>query len=308
MSLLYKAQTRFLFHAHIKIKISVFYEDRLFDVLFGILEEIDRKYNSYQPGSYIDRINKHAGHFVEVDGETIRLLRRVISLSDCLDGDFDPTIMPLIRLWGFYRENQRTVPSREEIGRVKPLINYKNIIIEGNRVRIGEGQEIITGSFIKAYAVDCLTDRMEKLGINDAIINAGGSTIRAINNEGHPFWEIIVREPVDDSILFRLNIGNQCYSTSSQAKTFVEIGGRRYGHILDPKSGYSSANKEVGIVSEDCLMGDILSTGLYNQTAGGFLEKMEFLSSFYPIEGFMIDENDNKVFTKGFNQYIKGEK
>lgn len=300
MNLLYKAQNRFLFHAHIKIKLSAFYEDAIFDELFAVLEDVDKKYNSYQPDSYIDQINKSAGSFVEVNEETINILKKVISVSELVDGKYEITIMPLICLWGFYKEQQHNIPSKQEIEEIKHLVNYKSIEIEDNKVRIGKGQEIITGSFIKAYAVDKLTNRMKEMGINDAIINAGGSTIKAINNTAHPAWEVIIREPENENLLFSLNISNQCYSTSSQTKTFVKIDGKQYGHILDPHTGYPSTNKQIGMISEDCLIGDILSTALFNETTDSFIEKMKLISKQYNVEGFLIDGNDNIVFTEGF--------
>lgn len=305
MDILYKAQTRFLFHAHIKIKISVFYDDQVFDELFGILEELDRKYNSYQEGSYIDRINKSAGEFVEVDSETIRILNDVILFSDFFDGEYDVTIMPLIRLWGFYKNEGLRIPTPLEIEKAKRLVNYRNIEIEENRVRIAKGQEIITGSFIKAYAVDRLKEKMINLGINDAIVNAGGSTILGINNEAHNSWQIAVRNSEDDSLFFNLELGNCCYSTSSQSKTFLEINNQRYGHIISPSTGMPSSNRHVGIISDSCMVGDIISTGMYNLTANVFLKKMEKLKEMYSeIEGFIIDEKGKITLTNGFEKYI----
>lgn len=294
MDLLYKAQTRFLFHAHIKIKLSAFYEDSIFDELFALLEDIDKKYNSYQPDSYIDRINKNSGSFVEVDDETINILKQVIRISGFFDGMYDITVMPLIRLWGFYKDEQKQIPSIEEIKEVQKLIDYRKIEIKGNQVKIGERQEIITGSFIKAYAVDRLAGKMTEIGITDAIINAGGSTIRAINNESHPSWQILVRHPQSEELLFKLNIANETYSTSSQAKTFVSIDGKEYGHILNPISGFPSDNKQVGIISDSCMIGDIISTALFNESPEGFLRKTELLSKDFNIKGFMID-NNNKI-------------
>ncbi|MBF0648476.1 FAD:protein FMN transferase [Dysgonomonas sp. GY75] len=301
MELLYKAQTRFLFHAHIKIKISAFYEDDILDELYTVLEDIDKKYNSYQPDSYIDRINKHAGHFVEVDDETVKILERIISFSAYFDGTYDITIMPLLRLWGFYKDRQRGIPSSEELIAAKKLIDYRRIEIEGNRVRIAEGQEIITGSFIKAFAVDKLVEKMANIGITDAIINAGGSTIRAINNESHPAWQVIARNPDDEQLLFNLDISNQCFSTSSQDKTFVNIEGIKYGHILNPKTGFPSTTKQIGIISDSCMVGDILSTALFNETAEGFLQKADMLAPYFTFEGFIIDENNRMTCTKGFD-------
>ena len=97
--LLYKTQTRSLFHTKIKLKFSVFYDDSMFDELYNIMEETDKLYNSYSKESFIDKINKNAGKYVDVDSETIYLIKRTIELSDCFDGEFDITVMPLIQLW-----------------------------------------------------------------------------------------------------------------------------------------------------------------------------------------------------------------
>lgn len=304
MELLYKAQTRFLFHAHIKIKLSAFYEDAIFDELYAVLEDVDKKYNSYQSNSYIDRINKYAGQFVDVDDETVKILEQIIKLSDYFNGTYDITIMPLLRLWGFYKDEQLGVPSDKEIMQAKQMIDYQRIEIEGNRVRIAKDQEIVTGSFIKAYAVDKLVEKMTDIGITDAIINAGGSTIRAINNESHPAWQAIARNPDDEQQLFNLDISNQCYSTSSQAKTFINIDGTKYGHILNPKTGFPSTTKQIGIVSDNCMIGDILSTALFNETGEGFLQKADILAPDFKFEGYIIDEDNKMTCTKGFDFHL----
>ena len=303
MTLLYKAQTRFLFHAHIKLKIPVFSPDSCFDTLFGVLERIDRRYNSYQEGSYIDRINKQAGHFVEVDDTTVSLLHRTIFWSDFFNGAFDITVMPLIRLWGFYKESQLSVPSLWQLETVRKKVDYKQIEIEGNRVRIAEGQEIITGSFLKAYAVDCMIAQMKRMGIEDALVNAGGSTIYAINNNFHPYWNVNVRHPETDELLFTLKISNQCYTTSSQRETFVSIDGKRYGHILNPLTGYPSGNRQLGLLTSGCMDGDIVSTGLFLQTPSEFSHSLQRLQLQMPVEGYLLDRNGVCTESDGFNAY-----
>ena len=75
--MMYKVQVRFLFHSDIKIKIPEIYDDSVFDDLFGILEEVNKRYNSYSENSYIDKINKNSGHFVKVDIETVEILRKI---------------------------------------------------------------------------------------------------------------------------------------------------------------------------------------------------------------------------------------
>lgn len=282
--MMYKVQVRFLFHSDIKIKIPEIYDDSVFDDLFGILEEVNKRYNSYSENSYIDKINKNSGYFVKVDIETVEILRKVIHLSKIIGGEYDITIMPLIRLWGFYKQNP-VLPYFEKIKKVKRLVDYKKIIIDKkrNRVKIGKNQEIITGSFIKAYAIEKMVEEMKKIGIKDAIVNAGGSSIIAIDE-----WGIIAENPEDekevlrningmpvritkyeysgngDNDLFEIKIKNMSYSTSNQKNTYLIINNEKYGHIISPKTGFPSQNKQVGVITENAFFGDIISTGLYN--------------------------------------------
>ena len=323
--MMYKVQVRFLFHSDIKIKIPEIYDDSIFDKLFGILEDIDEKYNSYSENSYIDKINKNSGHFVKVNDETIEILSKIIHLSKIIGGEYDITIMPLIRLWGFYKQNP-ILPSLDKIKKAKRLVDYKKIIIDKkrNRIKIEKNQEIITGSFIKAYAIEKMVEEMKKIGIKDAIVNAGGSSIIAINE-----WGIITENPEEEreilrnekgmpikitqnqyadndeyNDLFEIKIKNKSFSTSNQKNTYILINNEKYGHIISPKTGFPSQNKQVGVITENAFFGDIISTGLYNQTPCKFYEIMGKLSKKMEISGFLIDK-DGEIFYFNMEEYFK---
>ena len=321
---MYKVQVRFLFHSDIKIKIPEIYDDSIFDKLFGILENVDEKYNSYSENSYIDKINKNSGHFVKVNDETIEILSKIIHLSKIIGGEYDITIMPLIRLWGFYKQNP-ILPSLDKIKKAKRLVDYKKIIIDKkrNRIKIEKNQEIITGSFIKAYAIEKIVEEMKKIGIKDAIVNAGGSSIIAINE-----WGIITENPEEEreilrnekgmpikitqnqyadndeyNDLFEIKIKNKSFSTSNQKNTYILINNEKYGHIISPKTGFPSQNKQVGVITENAFFGDIISTGLYNQTPCKFYEIMGKLSKEMEISGFLIDK-DGEIFYFNMEKYF----
>ena len=322
--MMYKVQVRFLFHSDIKIKIPEIYDDSIFDKLFGILEDIDEKYNSYSENSYINKINKNSGHFVKVNDETIKILSKIIHLSKIIGGEYDITIMPLIRLWGFYKQNP-ILPSLDKIKKVKRLVDYKKIIIDKkrNRVKIEKNQEIITGSFIKAYAIEKIVEEMKKIGIKDAIVNAGGSSIIAINE-----WGIIAENPEEEreilrnekgmpikitqnqyadndeyNDLFEIKIKNKSFSTSNQKNTYILINNEKYGHIISPKTGFPSQNKQVGIITKSAFFGDIISTGMYNQTPEKFYKIMGKLSEEMEISGFLIDK-DGEIFYFNMEKYF----
>ena len=322
--MMYKVQVRFLFHSDIKIKIPEIYDDSIFDKLFGILENVDEKYNSYSENSYIDKINKNSGHFVKANDETIEILSKIIHLSKIIGGEYDITIMPLIRLWGFYKQNP-ILPSLDKIKKAKRLVDYKKIIIDKKRkrVKIEKNQEIITGSFIKAYAIEKIVEEMKKIGIKDAIVNAGGSSIIAINE-----WGIITENPEEEreilrnekgmpikitqnqyadndeyNDLFERKIKNKSFSTSNQKNTYLLINNEKYGHIISPKTGFPSQNKQVGVITENAFFGDIISTGLYNQTPCKFYEIMGKLSKEMEISGFLIDK-DGEIFYFNMEKYF----
>ena len=322
--MMYKVQVRFLFHSDIKIKIPEIYDDSIFDKLFGILENVDEKYNSYSENSYIDKINKNSGHFVKVNDETIKILSKIIHLSKIIGGEYDITIMPLIRLWGFYKQNP-ILPSLDKIKKAKRLVDYKKIIIDKkrNRVKIEKNQEIITGSFIKAYAIEKIVEEMKKIGIKDAIVNAGGSSIIAINE-----WGIIAENPEEEreilrtekgmpikitqnqyagndeyNDLFEIKIKNKSFSTSNQKNTYILINNEKYGHIISPKTGFPSQNKQVGVITENAFFGDIISTGLYNQTPCKFYEIMGKLSKEMEISGFLINK-EGEIFYFNMEKYF----
>ena len=322
--MMYKVQVRFLFHSDIKIKIPEIYDDSIFDKLFGILENVDEKYNSYSENSYIDKINKNSGHFVKVNDETIEILSKIIHLSKIIGGEYDITIMPLIRLWGFYKQNP-ILPSLDKIKKVKRLVDYKKIIIDKKRkrVKIEKNQEIITGSFIKAYAIEKMVEEMKKIGIKDAIVNAGGSSIIAINE-----WGIITENPEEEreilrnekgmpikitqnqyadndeyNDLFEIKIKNKSFSTSNQKNTYILINNEKYGHIISPKTGFPSQNKQVGIITKSAFFGDIISTGMYNQTPEKFYKIMGKLSEEMEISGFLIDK-DGEIFYFNMEKYF----
>lgn len=309
MEKLYKVQNRFLFHSNIKIKIPAEYDEKIFDILYGVLEEVNEKYNSYSKGSFINQINEKNGQFVNVDENTINILEKVIYYSDKLNGEYDITIMPLIKLWGFYKEKVDKIPSKEEIANILPLVNYKNIQIDkkNKKVKINEKQEIITGLFIKAYAIDEAIKKMKSLGIKDGVINAGGSSIITINENDDKLGIIIEGENKngEEIDLFDIEISNLAYSTSNQINTYIKIDNKKYGHIISVKTGYPSKNKQIGIITETAFLGDIISTGLYNQTPEMFLKIIKELSKEIKIEGFLIDEYGKIYFSENFEKYIE---
>lgn len=286
----YIAQTRNLFHCHIKIKIPEYYDESILDEGFAILEAIDRQYNSYQRGSFFWNINQNAGNWVAVDEATIHMLETSLKIAEWTDGVYDATSMPLIRAWGFY-DREVCQPSQSTLADALEKVNYQQVQIRDSQVKIQTGQELITGSFIKAYAVDQLVQWLKALGINDAILNAGGSTIYALNDEDHPYWQVNIPGKSDTGgVADSYQLSNACFSLSARAHHFVEIAGKRYGHILNAKTGFPSSNWQAGVISSEAFTGDMVSTALFATPRDCFAAQCCRLSNHLIFKAFLMDE------------------
>ena len=141
---------------------------------------------------------------------------------------------------------------------------------------------------------------MRELGIDDGIINAGGSTIYALGTVAGDEWDIAVSDPANNRSAYSFNLLNRCLSTSCQSETFVTVDGKRYGHILDPRTGYPSPNCLVCIASDRCMVGDIVSTGLFCETRDSFTEVLGRIPREYALEGFLIDPSREPFCSSGF--------
>jgi len=285
----YITETRQLFHCSCKIKIPLVYGQGLIDRCFQLMEEIDFRYNSYQEGSDFYRINQASGKWTTVDNTTIDILKKLIKVSQITEGSYDITSMPLIRQWGFYRSDAPQEPSPEEIYRALKHVGYQKIAIDGNRVRISHGQELITGSFVKAFAVDKVINELRLQGVDDAIVNAGGSTIFALANKEHPAWTINIPDPNKaHGLTVKKLLSNQCFSLSGSVNNYIELNGKRYGHILNASTGYPATTIQVGVCAQEAFWSDVISTALFTIAPEHFDRTLKEMKNAFKFEHFIV--------------------
>jgi len=294
----YIAQTREMFHCQIKIKVPLVYGETLINACFSLLEEVDQMYNSHQPTSYFSRVNQNAGRWVEVDEACIFMLRTVKLVSSLTQGSYDISCMPLIRLWGFYKLKNvgKTVPTTDELNKTLAQVNYNAIAMQENFVKINAEQELITGSFIKAFAVDKVASFLRQKGVTDAIINAGGSTIIGLNDTSHLEWKINIPSPFEQGEkVTTLSISNQCFSLSGTLNNHIMIDGKPYGHIIHSKTGYPVTTAQVGVIHSSAFVSDVLSTALFSVDANEVEEVVSKLQHYFDFEFYRIEQDRTKI-------------
>ncbi|WJW75788.1 FAD:protein FMN transferase [Thiohalobacter sp. IOR34] len=207
------------------------------------------------------------GETVEVPAVLQPLLAPAIRLSAQSDGLFNPAIGRLIALWGFQAdEPARRLPDPARIAaEVAARPRMSDLILEGNRIRSrNPAVQLDFGGFAKGYAVDLVVEQLRRRGVRNAIVNAGGD-LRAIGRHGERPWRIGIRDPQrPGGVLARIELGgDESVFTSGDYERYFEIDGRRYHHIIDPRSGWPAEGaRSVTVIHPQAATADAAATAL----------------------------------------------
>ena len=200
--------------------------------------------------------------------QLLPLLKLAKLYSRQSDGLFNPAIGQLIRLWGFQNDDlseNMPPPSADKIAElVKLAPSMNDIQINGEQVySTNPAVQLDFGAFAKGYAVDLAIKKLQKLGINNAIINAGGN-LKAIGKKGQQPWFIGIRHPSGTGVLAALTIkGEESVITSGNYERFHEYNGVRYSHIIDPRTGQPARGlTSVTVIDPNGALADAASTAL----------------------------------------------
>jgi thiamine biosynthesis lipoprotein len=173
--------------------------------------------------------------------ELYEFVKRCRSYFEQTRGSFDPTIGPVVRAWGFFtRHPARPAPAAAADAQARSGFDKVRLDDAARTVSYAvEGLELDPGGIGKGYAADRAAAVLRQLGIASALVSAGGSTLYAL---GHPpdreGWNVAVRDPARPAAALRfVMLRDNAVSTSGSSQRFVELDGRRYGHIIDPRTG-----------------------------------------------------------------------
>lgn len=215
--------------------------------VFDEIDQLDRQMSNYKPESELSAINRDAAQRpVTVSPELFGLLEYSLRASRESGGDFDITVGPLMKLWGFFRGEGR-LPGAPEIIAVQERIGYQHVQLDAERRTIrfdAPGVELDLGGIAKGYAVDRAADIMRNDGVPAALISSGGSSIYALGSPpGEHGWKVTVRDPFHaDQPANVLRLQNFALSTSGNYEKFFKINGKIYCHIMDPHTGWPVQN------------------------------------------------------------------
>ena len=257
----------------------------LYDELFARLHEIDETFSVTIDSSEISAINKAAGErSVSVSSDTAYVVKAALSFAELTGGAFDPTVGPLVKLWGINTDHAR-VPEKSEIDAVLPLINWRDVsVTDDNTVMLKRhGMALDLGGIVKGYAADELTKILKARKVRRAIVDLGGNIfVYGKKKDGSP-WRVGIKDPNDPEGVpaIVLNVANSTIVTSGVYERFFTENGVRYHHILDVKTGYPAASGLLSstIVCESSMAADALSTSVFALGKEGGMELLHRIQS-----------------------------
>jgi thiamine biosynthesis lipoprotein len=249
----------------------------LFDAAFEEIERIEATLSTYRPASEISRINAHAGvEPVTTDPEVFHLIESALSYSRCSDGAFDITVGALRKAWGFFRDAGR-YPTNAELDRAREDAGWRNVALDSaaRTIRFLKlGLELDLGAIGKGYALDRAAVALRANGLERALLGAGQSSYLALGAPpGKTGWEVRVALPGDlhlgmtdqqGRVLSKVQLHDASLSTSGSSEKFFELEGRRYSHIIDPRTGRPADGMvQVTVVAPTATESDALSTSAF---------------------------------------------
>lgn len=237
------------------------------------LAEINRSMSTYDPESEISRFNRNArvdtpfpvsGDFLEVVSAGLRLFKLT-------EGAWDATVNPLVNLWGFgSRSDEQRVPDDEEIAALLPTVGFQHIAVseDGFLVKRIPGITLDLASIAKGYGVDQIAREVEAAGYRDYIVEIGGEIFAAGRRPDGGKWRIGINRPrpgaAPGDVYRVVTLENQGFATSGDYRNFFMAGGKRYSHVIDPRTGRAVTNRvvSVSVTAETCTLADGLATAL----------------------------------------------
>jgi len=235
---------------------------------FNEINRIEDVYSVYKDTSEISRINRlRKNERLQISDGVLNLIQKTLDYSKRTDGAFDITVKPLVDLWARARQANKP-PDEYDIKRALDHVGYKNIVLDKVIRTIHfkkEGMGIDLGGAAKGYAVDRAVRILEESGIDNALINSGGDMYCLGKRTSRELWNVGIQHPRDRNRLFlEIRLKDKAIDTSGDYERYFVVDGKRYSHIIDPRTGYPIGDNIVSasVIASDSTVSDILATAL----------------------------------------------
>ncbi len=277
--------------------------DPLFDVAF----HLDALLSVYRSDSDIQRVNARAARSPQaVHTDTADVLRRSLEFQRLTRGTFDVAVGPLVQLW-MEAARRNALPDPRQLARARTLVGAEAFRVdrEGRVSLRRPGVSLDLGGVGKGYALDRMRPLLREAGIDTALLNFGQSSTWALGAPpGADGWNLLVRG-AGESIAGVVTLRDRALSVSGSLGQFVEIEGRRYGHVLDPRTGRPLTRpRQALVVARNATLAEALSKALLIL---GEAEGIALVDDQPGCEGLLIDADGRAWVTSRFREVTRFE-
>lgn len=233
----------------------------------SIFRVIDRSMSLWDSSSLISLLNAN-DPAVRADAHFTKVFHRAWEISDQTDGQFDCTVGPLVKAWGFSYKKNLPPPDSAQVDSLLRLVGYQKVQLEDGKLSKGNPQiQIDFNAIAQGYTVDVLADFLEAGGVNNYLVEVGGEVRAEGRNERGEIWRIGIDKPVNDSEAGRplqavVALDGKSLATSGSYRKFVERHGQRFSHAIDPHTGFPITHTllSVSVLAPDCMTADAYAT------------------------------------------------
>jgi len=276
--------------------------DRLGEVIDAELDAIDRAMSTYRPDSELSRFNGSTStDWFDVSPQTAAVMDEAMHVGKLSGGALDVTIEPLVRLWNFGAGASPTdsVPGDEQIEQAMQSVGLRHVRVRLDPPALKKDRpdvHVDLSSIAKGFAVDCVAERLDKEDIKNYMVEVGGEVrTRGHNRAGGP-WQIAIERPTagPKQVHAVLGLTDRSMATSGDYRNYFERDGRRYCHLIDPRTGKPITHRlaSVTVLADRCTTADALATALMvmGPDAGMALAEQEGTAA-----AFLIRQRDGFV-------------
>lgn len=292
------------------VSILIFTADRAgaesaFTAAWAELEAASHALSEWKGTSDIGRINHGAGGTpVTVSVETITVIKAGQEISKAAHGAFSLTWAPLGALWKFSGDELK-IPGTDDVAARLPLIGDDKIVIDETAATVWlptVGMALGLGAIAKGYAVDRALAKLVALGFPDALVVAGGD-LAVHGKKGLAPWLVGVQDPGGEGHFATITLKDEAVSTSGDYQQFFERGGKRYHHILNPKTGYPARGVySVTVVAKDGMHADAYATAVF---VLGVRDGMALVEKIDNLEVLIVTDKEEILMSSGLRARVQ---
>ncbi len=232
------------------------------------IEDVNLAMSTYLPRSDVSRFNDSpVDGWIAVSPMTAEVVSLALEVAEASDGAFDPTVGPLVDLWGFGpKETTDQVPSESDIEAALAMVGWQAIEVDStaHKLRKSAPRELDLSAIAKGYAVDKVADMLEARGIENYLVEIGGEMRYAGTKPDNMPWRVAIETPDSEqrSVYKVLEVTEGAMATSGDYRNFFEQDGQRYSHTLDPTTGYPIRHDLVSatVLAERSAISDAYAT------------------------------------------------